>query len=277
MTDPIPSAVPQTPTQPTAPASGPSKSPVLGIVALSAAVLAFVLAFIGPIAWLGILLAIAALILGILAINKSSKGLGITAVVIAPVALLIAIIVTIVTALAFAVLATAGDSLSGGQISASTPAEAGATQGDAKPAEAASDAGTRENPYPIGSTLSNDEWTVVINSFTPDGNAIVAEGNMFNSEPEAGTHYAIVNYTVTYNGEDSSYASFVPVAFVATDGKVFTGSESFASLEDGFGLDELYAGASATGSKVFQLPDGAEGVLRVQLGMFADDVFVATS
>lgn len=37
---------------------------------------------------------------------------------------------------------------------------------------------------------------------------------------------------------------------------------------------KLYAGASATGSEAFLVPDGESVLLRVRPGLFADEVFV---
>lgn len=46
------------------------------------------------------------------------------------------------------------------------------------------------------------------------------------------------------------------------------------SLADGFGMDELHKGASATGSEAFLVPDGETVLIRVAPGMFGDEVFV---
>lgn len=146
-----------------------------------------------------------------------------------------------------------------------------ATTEEEPAAEAAQ--GSRENPYPLASTISSEEWTVVVNSYNPDGNATVT-GNMFNEAPPAGSHYEIVNYTVTYTGAESSYAAEVGLDLLTSAGNVVNSFDNLVILDDGMGLDELYAGGSATGSVAFLVPDGETVVIRVRPGMFADEVFV---
>ncbi|MFK3834530.1 DUF2510 domain-containing protein [Microbacterium sp. NPDC087868] len=141
-----------------------------------------------------------------------------------------------------------------------------------EPADAAQ--GTRENPYPVGSTIDSSDWTVVINSINPDGNATVSEANQFNDPAPAGSHYEIVNYTVTYKGDESGIAAEVQLAAVTASGSVINSYDALVALNDGMGLDELYAGGSATGSEAFLVPDGETVVYRITPGFFADDVFI---
>jgi len=272
MTDSNVSSAPSAPvappvaTPPTAP-----KSNVLAIVAIALATVALVTAFIPGLTLITWLPGIAALVLGIIAVvKKQMPGLSITAIVVAPIAIIIAIIMGFVYA---AAAISAGLSAAvGGTTSVVGPSDAATVGG----APAASQAGTRDNPLALGSAISNDQWTVVVNSYDPDGNATVAAGNEFNAPPPAGSHFEVVNYTVTYTGADSSYANFVQVDLVTTDGKVIDGTEAFVALKDQFTLDELYAGGSATGSKALLVPDGATGVLRITPGLAAQQAFVAT-
>ncbi|MGP6170377.1 hypothetical protein ACTU6V_04105 [Microbacterium sp. A204] len=138
----------------------------------------------------------------------------------------------------------------------------------------AAEQGTRENPYPPASQISSDDWTVVVNSHTANGSAAVAEGNMFNDPAPAGSHHEIVNYTVTYTGDESGLAVEVSVDVVTSARNVVNSFDNFVSLADGFGMDELYNGASATGSQAFLVPDGETALIRVRPGMLADEVFV---
>ena len=119
-----------------------------------------------------------------------------------------------------------------------------------------------------------DDWTVVVNSVNRDGNPVVADANQFNDQAPAGSHYEIVNYTVTYNGAKKGLAAEVQVAMVTSAGNVVNSYENLVMLKDGFGLDEMYKGASATGSVAFAVPDGDAAVVRVTPGLLADEVFV---
>ena len=84
----------------------------------------------------------------------------------------------------------------------------------------------------------------------------------------------MVNYTVTYTGKDSEIAALVSVDVVTSSGNVINSYDKFVSLGDSMGLDELFTGASATGSAAFLVPDGETVLLRVRPGMFAEKVFV---
>jgi hypothetical protein len=83
-----------------------------------------------------------------------------------------------------------------------------------------------------------------------------------------------VNYTVTYTGTDSSIAAEVGVSLVTSAGNVINSYDSMVVLSDGMGLDELFTGASATGSDAFLVPDGETALVRVRPGFVTDDVFV---
>lgn len=82
------------------------------------------------------------------------------------------------------------------------PEQASAPEAEtsAQPAPAAE--GTRENPYPVGSVIDNDEWRVVVNSVTLGATDAVIAGNSFNEPPADGNEYILVNYSVTYLGAD---------------------------------------------------------------------------
>jgi hypothetical protein len=135
------------------------------------------------------------------------------------------------------------------------------------------DAGTRENPVAIGSTITSVDWTVVVNSYNKDGNATVL-ADTFNEAAPAGSHYEIVNYTVKYTGKDSAIAAMVGVDVVTSAGNVINSFDNIVVLDDSMGLDDLFNGASATGSEAFVVPDGGGVLVRAQPGMMADEVFV---
>jgi len=180
----------------------------------------------------------------------------------------------------FAVLATSFDNAFGGSDTSVTQpsdeAEDEGTTDEGTTDEGSTDGaeGSRENPYPVGSEISNSDWTVVINSVNPDGNAVVSEANQFNEPAPAGSHYEIVNYTVTYTGADSSYAAEVQVDAVLSSGSVVGPYDALVVLSDDFGFDELYAGGTITGSVAYLVPDGDTYVLRVTPGILADEVFI---
>jgi hypothetical protein len=273
----IPPAYAQ-PQQPQNPYNQPTQTPkpgrnVLALVALITSVVGFIFACIPGALIVGWILLPIAFVLAIVSLflKGSGKGLGIAGLIISVVGTIVAFVVF------FAVVATSfSDAFGDSTVAVEEQAESSqAPAEEAAPAEApATEAGSRENPVAVGSTITGDKWTIVINSFNPDGTAAVAEANQFNEAAPAGSHYGIINYTVTYTGADSSYAAEVGVDYVTAAGNVVNTYDNFVVLTDAIGLDELFTGASATGSAAFVVPDGDTGLIRVRPGMLADDIFV---
>jgi hypothetical protein len=253
---------------------------VLGLIALGCSVIGFVFACIPGALIVGWVLLPIAFILGIVGLFMTGKAKwpAITAVILAIVGTIVAFVIfsaVVIGAAEEAFGGTAVEVESGEQTEAEdSPIDVPAADEEPEDADATAVAGTRENPAAIGSSITGDDWTVVVNSFAADANQAVADANMFNEPAPTGTHYASVNYTVTYTGQDSGFAATVGMALVTSTGEVLDNYESMAFLGDSMGLDELYNGGSATGSAVFEVPDGADVLIRVRAGMFADEVFV---
>ncbi len=249
---------------------------VLALVAAIVAVIGFIFACMPGALVVGWILLPIAFVLSIVSLflKGDKKWLGI-------VGLIVSIVGTIVGVIVFlgVIAGAANDAFGGGDTTVSQPAESGepAEEPVEEPVEEApADAaqGTRDNPVPVGTEISNSEWRVVINGVNPDGNAVVSEANQFNEPAPAGSHYVIVNYTVTYTGAESSFAAEVMVDLVTSTGNVVDGYDSMAVLTDGMGMDELYTDASATGSQAFLVPDGETYLIRVKPGFLADEAFV---
>lgn len=272
------------PSQQPAPGGTPEPNPrqrnVIGLIALIVAVVGFIFACIPGALVVGWVLLPIAFILAIVSFFQRGKGKGVGIA-----ALIVSVVGTIVGVIVFmAVIATSFEQAFDTGSTVVTPETSVEEQAepDAAPSEeveAASEpedaaVGTRDNPVPIGSAISSDEWTVTIDAVNREGNQIVADANMFNEAAEAGFHYEIVTYTVTYTGEDSSMAAMVGVDLVTDSGNVINSYDSMAVLEDEMGLDELFNGASSSGSTAFLVPDGETTLVRVRPGMLADEIFV---
>lgn len=278
---PYPGATPSDPNSyapaPHAAAQGlaPKKTNVVALVALIIAAIGFIFACIPGALLVGWILLPIAFVLSIVSLflKGDRKWMGV-------VGLILSIIGTIVGFIVFfATLVTAVDDAFGDtETTVTQPADETETDdvvaSDAEEPTDAAAQGARENPYVLGSQISSSDWTVLVNSHTADGAAAVAEGNMFNEPAPAGSHYEIVNYTVTYTGAESGLASEVSLDVVTSAGNVVNTYDSFVSLSDGFGFDELYNGAAATGSVAFLVPDDETVLIRVTPGFFTDEVFV---
>lgn len=253
----------------------PAKRNVLALVALITAAAGFIFACVPGALIVGWILLPIAFVLSIVSLFLKGRGkwMGIVGLVASIVGTIVGFVVFF-TMMANVAQEAFEEEFGSGDTVVSEPAdESGEDAAPAAEEETDVAEGTRENPYALGSTISSSDWTVVINSHTADGAEAVA-ANGFNDPAPAGSHYEVVNYTVTYTGDESGMAAEVSVAFVTSAGNVVNSYDNIVLLEDGFGMDELYNGASATGSQAFLVTDGETALIRVRPGMFTDEVFV---
>lgn len=247
----------------------------IGLIAFIVAVVGFIFACIPGALIVGWILLPIAFILGIVALclKGKKKGLGLAGLIISVVGTVVGFIVF------FAVVATAfDDAFSNGETSVSAPAEETAEVKDAADIEE----GTRENPYPLGSGISDDEWTVVVNSVNLSAGDAVAAANEFNDPAPEGKTYVLVNATVTYTGTSAEGDMPSPtIEYVSVDGNTFASYDDDVMMEVApeslDTLTTLYEGASETGNILLAVPaeSAGEGVLAVTPSIFGDKVFVA--
>jgi hypothetical protein len=108
----------------------------------------------------------------------------------------------------------------------------------------------------------------------------VVAANSFNDPPAAGSEYILVNYSVTYKGDDPNGQTpmFVSVDYVTADGTTVDGTKKMVVAPDSINnLSTLYKGGTATGNDAFEVPSATagDGVLAIRAGMLSDKVFVA--
>lgn len=284
------------PTGPHQPPAAPTKERnTIGLVALVVAILGFIFAVWEGAYLLGWILLPIAFILSLVALFAKGKPKRM-----AIAALIISIVGTVAGAVAFvSSAATAFDEAFTNETTVSEPAitepleePAVAEAEDAEPQEtgetaeepaspdepAATEQGTRENPAPLGATASSDDWDVTVNSFTADATAEIMAENQFNDAPEEGFVYALVNVTVQRLAAESGFPMEISVGYVTDGGNVVTAADAMAVAPESLSsFDELYEGAEVTGNVALMIPEGDAGTIRVSPGLFADDVFFATT
>ena len=264
-----------TPTFPPQPTKAKKKLNVVGLIALVTAALGFIFACMPGALIVGWILLPIAFVLALVSLflRDKPKGMGITA-------LILSIVGTIVGAVVFfAVVGSSIDNaLGSGDTKVVAPSgEAGATDGAADPA---AEAGTRENPHPIGSVIESDDWRIVVNSVSLAATDAVVAANQFNDPPAEGSEYILVNYSATYIGDDPNgqMPAFVSVEYVTADGRTVNAFAKSVSEPDPIDTTSaLYKDGTATGNEAFEVPTATagQGVLAVRPGMLADKVFVA--
>lgn len=264
-------------------ASAPEKQKnTLGLIAFIVAVVGFIFACIPGALIVGWVLLPIAFILSIVALCLKGRKLNfaIAGLVTSIVGTLVGVVVF------FTVVGTAfNDAVdeisSGTDVSVSEPDSDAGTQGDQSNAD--DDRGTRENPHPLGTTISDDDWSVTINSVDLDAQDAVMAENPYNDPAPEGMTYILVNATVTYIGDSNEgEMPWTTIEYVTADGSTISSVDgsNFAVTPDRLDtLSDLYQGGSTTGNVLLTVPTetAAEGVLAVEPGMFSQKTFIAVS
>lgn len=275
------------PPHPYAQAPAPMKKNTLGLIAMILAIVGFVFACVPGVLIIGWILLPVSFILGLVAVFRKgeTKWQAVTAIV-------VAVVGSIVGALVFVVVVADAVDEAVSQASEVESTVAGAAGDDESAADSAPAAdsasgaaaggqdSTRDNPLPLGTEIKSSEWTVIVNSVTFSATDAVLAENMFNDPPQPGMEYALVNYSVTYTGDDPDGQSpvFVSVAYVTADGVTIDGTEALVVAPQEIDvLTTLYNGGSVSGNIVLEVPSATaqDGVLAVQPGLIEDNAFVA--
>lgn len=152
--------------------------------------------------------------------------------------------------------------------------------------EPAAEQGTRENPLPLGTPVTVEDydgpaWEVTLGAPTYDATEAVRAANQFNEEAPAGLTYVVVPVTVTRLGA-AAEAPWIGlnIEYVTASGTTHTSADTMAvAPEPTFNdINELYTGASGAGNVVLAVPTGDAGTGAWKISaMFGDEVFVAGS
>src|SRR5690606_24458030 len=220
MSAPLPAA----PITPAAPPASKQKYHPLGLVALIAAGVGFVFACIPGALIVGWILLPAAFVLSIIALCMNGKKLfGLLALVLSIVGTIVGFIVffgAVAGAVDDAFNETFGKTETEPEVVATEPAiEEEAAEEPVAEEPAAPVEGSRENPYALGTTVSNEEWEVTVNGVQLAATEAVLAANIINPTPDEGDEYMLVNVTATYVGADvGTPAIDLGFGYVTSDG-----------------------------------------------------------
>lgn len=276
-------AQPGTPQTMTVPPPAPVNTKGLALTALILGIVAFLT---GLVPWLGLILAIAAIAVGIFAlIKKQSKALSITGVALGGIAFVTGVIVTVSFSAFLNAAGTASQigeepitiptAASEESVNPETPAaeeepaaESPATEEEPAPEAPAAD-GTVSNPFPQPYTaegfLGGDKYTLTGRVIDANANALVKGWNQFNSDAPAGFKYVVVELTMTGldpDGVEPSLAAF-DLSLATSEGNRYSTEfivfgEGMPSMTDG---PTLYPGNAFTGFTAYIVPEAAQAFL----------------
>ncbi len=246
----------------------------LGIAALIVGGVALLLSFVPFVNYVSGLIALVGVVLGIVALVQKGrkKGLAIAGTIVSVVALILSIVLATVYTAGF--ITAVDEAVGEGSIVEPLP-EPSESESEDVPQDdedgAEDSVGTRENPAPIGTTVSfstngNPEWEITPGAPTLDANALIAAENQFNEPAPAGSQYAILPITITYVGTETGAPSLIEVDFVTAQGTTHGSFDTYVTTPNSIlESNELYPGGSATGNVAIAVPsaDIANGQWRI--------------
>lgn len=135
--------------------------------------------------------------------------------------------------------------------------------------------GSRENPYPVGTTVTGEEWEVTLGEPREAWAEIEAESEC-NEPPAEGMEYWLVPVSATYVGAETGLPGVdLTVAFVGADARTYDDRCGYGQIPDELdGLAELYPGGTTEGNVCVTVPAGTEGVWALTT-LLGDRVFFA--
>lgn len=260
--------------RPASPPSSPSRG--LGLAALIVGIAAFLL---GLIPWLGLLLALGGIALGIAAmVKKQPKGFTITGIALSGVALIAGLVAT---ASFSAVVASAGNAASSSEQSVTQPSEAEdepaeeaapaeepSTEPEPAPAAPVADGSVTSpfpQPYIATGLLGGEKYSLTARIIDANANALVKSWNQFNSDAPAGFKYVIIELSMTGidpDGVEPSLAEW-DLTLATAEGNQYNSEtvvmgEGMPSMWEG---PTLYPGSSFTGYAAYVVPEPAQSFL----------------
>lgn len=267
VTPPSPAATPPPPMPGGQHGAPAEEKNTLSLIALIVAIVGFVFACIPGALIVGWILLPIGFILALVSLfQKGKEGRGIAALIISIVGTIVGFVVF------FAVVTDAVDDAFNEETNVSTP------DGDTGSSDDSTQ-GTREAPFPVGSTLESEGWTLTVNGVNLDANAAVASANEFNEPAPEGQTYILVNVTLTYTGDDAAGETPTQVIeYVTAEGNTINSYDAFAVVPEQLdSLTTLYPGASVSGNVGLLVPvdSVAQGTLAIAVTFLSDRVFVA--
>lgn len=263
------------PPPPPAQQATPKEKNIPGLIALILSVIGFVFACIPGALIIGWVLLPVAFILGIvgLVLSGKAKGTSIAAIIVAVTGVVVGVTVFLVV-----VQDAFEDAFSGSNLSPSSESDPSSLpSGNATRPGEESDGGrrgSREDPLPIGETVTSSDWEITLGAPYEAGDEIAAE-NPFNNPADAGMEYWIVPVTAIYKGDGTGTAWVdIKVNFVGSDNRTYNDYKCSVVIPDPLNdVGALYKDGVAEGNKCVMIPAGADGLWSLSTGFVSEPVF----
>jgi hypothetical protein len=159
-----------------------------------------------------------------------------------------------------------------------TEEESSESQEAEEPSDSSAPVGTaRSNPAPVGSVITADDMEFEILSYVRPATDIVMGGNMFNTEPESGEEYILVELEIKCmkSSDDQCSIGTYNLKLIGSTG-IERDAEWFVSGVDNLlEQTEFYGGASISGLLPFILNTDEVNVLLVYEPLFGDEFYLS--
>jgi len=269
----------------------PSQRPHARGLAIAALVVGGAAFLTGLVPVLGLLLALAGVALGVLAlVKKQQKTLAVIGLVLSSVALLTGIIATSVGLAGLGTSSTTAPVTEPAEATSEISAPAEPTEEALAPETPAPEtaapepetskeptaSGSIENPalqpYVAKGFLGGEKYRLTARIVDANANALVSEWNMFNDEAPAGFKYVVAELVMTGidpDGVEPSLASY-DLSLATPEGNRYDSEyvvlgEGMSSMSDG---PTLYPGSTFTGYTAYIVPEGAQSFLLYDNGEY---------
>jgi hypothetical protein len=139
---------------------------------------------------------------------------------------------------------------------------------------------SRANPAPIGASFTAKEFSISVNSVVRPADKVVADGNMFNTKPEADEEYVQIAATIHCATDPEDKCSISPYNFklYGSKGIVYEPKAFIAGVDGLLESTEFFGGATLENKSIFFLvgTDETNVVLEFEAGLlFRESAFFA--
>lgn len=142
-----------------------------------------------------------------------------------------------------------------------------------EPTEAPEIGTSRDNPAPLGTPVEVPNYTMTLTSATRPATDVVLNANQFNTEPDEGYEYVMVELAVTCRQEE---CVFSPYSFgvVGSENVVYEPEIMVAGVDGTLESGEMLEGGTRTGKLFFIVKEGEEDLVLRWAPMVGDDAFM---
>ncbi len=147
----------------------------------------------------------------------------------------------------------------------------------AEPEEEKPVGSSRSNPAPPGSEVSLDDITLLIGEVVRPADTIIEEANEFNSDPDAGNEYLMLDFSATCKkpSDESCNFNLFSVSIVGSSGITHNPEIMMAGIDNEFEDGEFFGGATRSGWIIFEIGQDETDLVLIYDEFLGDVVYMA--